>query len=200
MSTLLKTDIRTVLVTSALPREGRTVFTAAFGYYLMALGHTVLVIDTDFMHPALSRFARKAPHTKGFTDVIAGKATLEDLIQTDKHGLPILPAGDEALFSPDHLKSAPVQDILTQLKQRYQYILIDTGPVLAHAEAESLAGEVDGVIVLVEWLKTSRKNISNMLSAMDSTGGHILGLLINKVDVGKYKTLTAGSDFLLPKF
>ncbi len=199
MAALLNTNIRSVLITSALPREGRTTFTASLAYYLLSIGHSVLVVDADFMNPALSRLDNTAS-PKGFTDIIAGTATLKDVLLQEKNGLTILPAGQSALFSPDVLNSEKFHALMKQLKAQYHYVLVDAGPALAHAEAKIIAEQTDGVLVLVEWLKTARKNVANMLSVFAHSQTPILGIVINKVDLDKYKAVTSGSDFLIPKF
>lgn len=197
MASMMDGTARTVLVTSAMPDEGRTTFTISMAYYLKSLGHNVLVIDADTLRPALSRLAGVNANA-GLADVLAGRARAEEAIGADDNGLAILQSGGQAL-SPNLLKSARLKEVMEQLQSRYDYILVDSSPLLAHAEAAALARQVDGIIVVAEWMKTSQKNIANMFASLSGLSAPVLGVIINKVDIGKYKSMTSDTDFLLPK-
>ena len=198
MSGLMNTPARTIMVTSALPKEGRTTFVLSMAHYLASIGHKVAVVDADFHHAALS-FQTRKPSGPGLTDVLSGRAALADAADTGSDGLTIIRAGTPSLLSPDLLKPAPLRDLFAQLHQSYAYVLIDSEPLLAHSEAGAIANQTDGIIVVTEWIKTSKKNIANMFHALDHLTAPVLGIVINKVNIDKYKTFTAGSDFLLPK-
>jgi capsular exopolysaccharide synthesis family protein len=197
MASMMNGSARTVLVTSAMPDEGRTTFTVSMAYYLMSLGHKVLVIDADTLRPALSRLAGVNAGA-GFADVLAGRARAEEAINTDDNGLAIMQSGGKA-FSPDLLQSARLKTVMDELKNRYEYILVDSSPLLAHSEAAAMARQVDGIIVVAEWMKTSQKNIANMFASLSGFSAPVLGVIINKVDIGKYKSMSSDTDFLLPK-
>lgn len=198
MSGLLNNPARTILVTSAMPKEGRTTFTLSLAWYLMSLGRKVVVIDADFLKPSLSALTG-LPDGLGFTDVLAGRATLDDVIGTDKNGLPVIRVGSQALRSPDVLDAEKLRQIFAEIRRRFDYVLIDSGPLLARAEAGVIAAEADGVLVVTRWLKTSQENIAGMFEVLKDSGTPVLGVVINKVDIAKYRTVVSGSDFLLPK-
>jgi Mrp family chromosome partitioning ATPase len=69
---------------------------------------------------------------------------------------------------------------------------------LAHAEAEAIARHADGTVIIAEWMKTSHANISNIAVTLKQMNVNVLGVIMNKVDIDKYKKFTDGSDFLLP--
>lgn len=198
MASIMNGGARTVLITSAMPGEGRTTFAVSMAYYLKSLGHKVIVIDADVVRPSLSRLTN-TPSGPGFVDVLAGRAILRDAIDTDENGLPILRSGGQGgAFSPDLLQPARLRELIGQLKEEYAYILIDSSPLLAHSEATVMSPHVDGVIVVTEWMKTSQKDIGNMFASLRNGSVPVLGMVINKVDIDRYKAMTSSTDFLLP--
>ncbi|HEU5047979.1 MAG TPA: polysaccharide biosynthesis tyrosine autokinase [Rickettsiales bacterium] len=198
MSGIMNSAARAILVTSALPKEGRSTFTVSMAYYLMSLGHKVLVIDADFMFPTISKMTGDA-NGLGFTDALIDNELVSKAIVTDRNGFCVMRAGGQALHAPDALRSTNLRTLLDKLKQNYNYILIDSCPLLANSEANSIAEQADGIMVVTEWIKTPRQSINNMLAILQGITTPVLGVAINKVDIGKYKTITVGSDFLLPK-
>lgn len=198
MTGILNSGARVVLVTSAMPKEGRTTLTLGLARYLASHGHKVVAVDADFLRPALSAMTAGS-NGPGFADVLTGAAPLASALQRDESGAFVLRAGNSNLASPDVLRSAGVQSLIDQLKAEYEYVLIDSAPLLAHAEAGLLANHADGVIVVAEWIKTADQSIENMFATLKYVAAPILGVVINKVDLGKYKKSTAGSDFLLPR-
>ncbi|GEM_PF-1472996 len=198
MSGLLNNPARTVLVTSALPQEGRTTVVQTMALYLVSLGHKVAVIDADFLKPSLTALAEKQGGP-GFTDLLSGYATLDDVISVDGSGFSIIPAGSLARQSPDDLHTDKLRKVLGDIRQRFDYVLIDSGPLLARSEAGVIATGADGILVVTQWMKTSQENSARMFELLNDTGAPILGVVINKVDIVKYKNAASGSDFLLPK-
>jgi Mrp family chromosome partitioning ATPase len=164
---------------------------------LSSLGHKVAVVDADFLKPSLSKMV--GPGRPGLTDLLTGRAALDEVASAGGAEMTIIPAGDPALFSPDMLHADRMRALVAQLRQRYAYVLIDSCPVLAHSEAGAIAEHMDGIVVVSEWMKTSRKNMDNMFAALGHVQTPVLGVVINKVDPAKYKTVTPGSDFLLPR-
>ena len=198
MAALMEGSARTILVTSALPKEGRTTFTISMARYLQSLGHKVLVIDADFLKPTLGSMAI-AKEGPGLKEVLAGTVSLESAITSDDNGVAILRAGGRGALSPDTLRAANLSQLFEQLKLRYAYVLIDSGPLLAHSEAGVIANQADGIIVVAEWTKTSEGNLSNMLATLQYLSAPVLGVVMSKVDLRKYKKVSGDSDFLLPK-
>lgn len=198
MNGLMNNKAQTILVTSAMPKEGRTCFTVSMAYYMRSLGHRVLVVDADFLRPSLSYLSAN-PKEVGLADVLAEKLELADALDKNADGIFVLRAGTKSLYSPDILKSSRLSELMKELKRHYDYVLVDAGPMLAHSEPALIGAQVDGIIVIAEWLKTSQKNLSNLFTILYGLKTPVLGIAMNKVDIDKYKTMSAGSDFLLPK-
>jgi MinD-like ATPase involved in chromosome partitioning or flagellar assembly len=169
----------------------------SLGYYLVSLGHKVLVVDADFPRPNLSRTIGKRKSI-GFTDILLQRASPEDAIVTESD-VHFLPAGSQLPASPDMLQALKVKNTLAHLQSSYDFVLIDSGPLMAHSEAAAIARQADAVLVITEWLRTPQQNISNLFSTLQELETTVLGVVINKVYIGKYKSMSANADFLLPK-
>ena len=198
MAGFMNDEARSVLITSAMPKEGRTSFTIALAHYIRSLGHSVVVVDADFVRPALSHLTG-IPAGEGLADVLIGEKQLHQVLDTQDNGVAVLRAGTKDAYSPDIMKSGRLKVLLDTLKGSYTYVLVDAGPMLAHSESHAIASQVDGLVVLTEWLKTSTKNLTNVFTSVQTLQTPVLGVVMNKVDIDKYKALSSGSDFLLPK-
>lgn len=196
MAGLFGTPAKAVLVTSALPKEGRTTLVTALAYSLMAQGHKVIVIDADFLKPSLTTML-KGSGGASLADVLSGRSPLAEAIARDPNGLAILRGGKTGQdMGPIHFER--MHELFAELKKTYGYILVDTGPILAHSEAGAIANQADGVIVVTEWMKTSKQDMSGMLALLKTYAVPVLGVVLNRVDIEKYKEGAVGSDFLLP--
>lgn len=198
MAGIMNSNAHAVLVTSAVPKEGRTSFTISMAHYVRSLGHSVVMVDADFFRPTLSHL-NPNPQGVGLLDVLAGNADLKSALQMNNDGIFTLRAGNKSLYSPDLFQERKLAELMSSLKESYEYVLIDAGPMLAQSEAKVIAAQTDGILVVTEWLKTSQKNLTNLFATLQTVDAPILGVVMNKVDIDKYKTMSTGSDFLIPK-
>jgi capsular exopolysaccharide synthesis family protein len=185
------------LVTSALPQEGRTTFTLLLAHYLASAGHKVLVIDADYLKPSLGKIAGIGLGP-GLSDLLAGQAALDETLHQHPCGFTVMAVGTGERKSPQALSPHNLEALLDGLKKDYSHILIDSGPIMARTEAVALAARTDSVIVVTKWLKTSKEDLAATLDLLKSLPASVLGVVLNQVDIGLYKSKTGVSDFLLP--
>ncbi|MGE0754600.1 MAG: GumC family protein [Alphaproteobacteria bacterium] len=195
---MMNSKARSILVTSALPKEGRTSFIISMAHYIRSLGHSVLVIDADFLRPGLS-FLTGTHNKPGLADVLVGEAYSHEVLDTGADGISVIGAGNKSLYSPDLLKSGQLAELIEELKHDYEYVLVDAGPMQADSEPGIIATQVDGIVVIAEWLKTPQGDLTNLFETLNTQKTPVLGVVLNKVDLDKYKVMSSGSDFLLPK-
>ena len=171
---------RLLMVTSALPDEGKT-YVATNLAVSIALGihEHVLLVDADFRRPAIHQIFGY-PNASGLQEHLTGKMQLNDLIIPTKiDKLSILPAGTEPPNPSEVLSSEIMQETLKELKAHYEdrFIIIDTTPTQIASEASVLANYVDGIILVVMAQKTHRALIQ---TSIDSLGRKkILGMVFN---------------------
>ncbi|MCB1562656.1 MAG: polysaccharide biosynthesis tyrosine autokinase [Alphaproteobacteria bacterium] len=197
MGHMIGSPAKSFLITSALPQEGRTTFTLLLAHYLASAGHKVLVIDADYLKPSLGKIAGIGLGP-GLSDLLAGQAALDETLHEHPGGFTVMGVGTGERKSPQALNPDNLRALLDGLKDDYSHILIDSGPIMARTEAVALAARTDSVIVVTKWLKTSKEDLAATLDLLKNLPASILGVVLNQVDIGLYKSKTGVSDFLLP--
>ena len=174
---------RALIVTSTNPGEGKTTTTANLAVSLAANGAKVLVVDADLRRPTLHQhFA--ISKTPGLSDVIVGKRQISEAIQPARgKTLHVLPCGYIPPNPAELLGSTVMRDIVRALKTRYDWVLIDTPPVLAMADTPVLCPFVDGVILVVASEASHRPAIQRAMDQLAGVGGTVIGAVLNKVDL-----------------
>lgn len=172
---------RTLLITSALPAEGKSTISANIGRTLAAFGQKVILIDADLRHPRLHRVFKVSPAI-GLTNLLVGSATAEEALQETKYpGLRLLAGGpcppDPAtLLDPKQLKG-----LFEHLQVRHgaDVILIDTPPTLVFADAFNVVSAVEGVILVGRARQTPKDAIRQAADALRRLGAPLLGAVLN---------------------
>lgn len=183
----LDTTIKTVAITSSQPDEGKSTLTYGLGRMSAMSGTKTLVVDGDFRRRQLSSNAVDGKPEQGFLECLFGECTIDEAIIKDpKTDLDILPLTIDRHTPRDVFGSKVFDDLLAQLRQQYDLIIFDTGPILLMAETRVLASKVDQVVVVARWLKTNRAALKETLSILSDFGANITGIAINRVDMNKY--------------
>jgi capsular exopolysaccharide synthesis family protein len=174
---------KTVLVTSALPKEGKTSTAIALARRAAFLGDKVLLIDGDFRHPMATQKLKLKQHP-GIGDVISGAVQLEEALQRDEaSGLVFLSSGKTKDDPVAILGSERFRKFLDVLKETFDLIIFDSSPILAVAEPQILARMVDECLVLVRWGKTPRQAAIAGIKQLQDFGAQVAGLAMTQVDV-----------------
>jgi polysaccharide biosynthesis transport protein len=174
---------RALVVTSTNPGEGKTTTAANLALSLAANGARVLVVDADLRRPTLHQHFGISK-TPGLSDVIVGKRQISEAILTPRgKGFHVLPCGYVPPNPAELLGSQVMREIVNALKTRYDWVLIDTPPVLAMADTPVLCPYVDGVILVVASEASSRPAVQRAVDQLASVGGTIIGAVLNKVDL-----------------
>jgi uncharacterized protein involved in exopolysaccharide biosynthesis len=187
-----------ILVTSPRQQEGRGTVAATLGNFLALSGHKVLIIGIDSLGtttPFLSQSAGRG----GVHEILRGEGAFNDYARQVADGLTYLPPGKADFKSSEAMLAEPFAQMLSELQRQYDFVLIDASPVLAHGESETISTMVSGVLLVVEWMKTDPKTLELSLKILQASKSNILGVVLNKVDIGMYKRLNPGADFLLPR-
>lgn len=185
---------KVVLVTSALPREGKTSITLSLGRVRAVGGNEVVVVDCDLrsasVHHRLS--GARAP---GLVDYLTGKADLADILQRDEQsGLHFIAAGLPVASPADVLASERMSLLLQQLVAQYDLVLLDSPPVLAAADARILARVADRTVFVVRWAEASQERVIKALRRLMEADGEIAGVLLNRVNVRKHARYRYGDS------
>jgi len=170
---------RTVVLTSAVRGEGKTVSTLNLALALAEVPQTrVLVVDADLHQPAIEEYL-SLPYRQGLAELLRGKLSIDQALRrTSIEGLWVLGAGELPQKPSELLGSERMRSVLHQLKQRFDYVLIDTPPALAINDASMLGALADGVVIVVRLNATARHLVEQTHQMLETLGGNVLGTFL----------------------
>jgi capsular exopolysaccharide synthesis family protein len=173
---------RVLAVSSANPGEGKTTTVANLAASLAINGSRVLAVDADLRRPTMHQHFGIAK-TPGLSDLIVGKAKPSEAIhKTQFSGLQILPCGYVPPNPTELLGSASLREILAALRTHYDWVLIDTPPILAMADTSVLCPLMDGLAIVIGAETSSRPAVARAIDQIRSVNGRLMGVILNKVN------------------
>jgi capsular exopolysaccharide synthesis family protein len=176
-----------LLFASSLPSEGKSTTLAALGTSLAGAGNRVLLIDADLRSPKLHRLLGVAADV-GLSNCLDGGIDLCSLTVAEPlSGLYLLPAGDRHPRPLDILNSAELRRAVTVWRSSFDFILIDSPPVLSVADSRIIAALADYCIFIARWRRTGWEVVRQGLQLLADTGCPIAGVTISQVDLGQFK-------------
>lgn len=173
---------RTVLLTSAVEGEGKSVATLNLALALAERPRArVLVVDADLRRPAVEHYLG-LPRRQGLSEVLDNQLDLDQAIRkTSVRGLEVIAAGGSA-GRPRVLNVDRMRSLLHQLKQRYDYVLIDSPPAYVLTDPSVLGTATDGIVLVVRLRKTDRHLVEETHRLLETTGGNVLGVCMIGAD------------------
>lgn len=173
-----------LLITSSKPGEGKTTLCLNLGATLAQAGHKVLIIGADLRRPRLLEGLGLRSNA-GLSKLLLGASSLEEaIIKTTTPGLSVLPSGPVPPNPSELLGSHRMMGLLTAVSSEYDFILIDTPPILAVTDAMVVSGMVDGVIMVARSGVTEREAIKHVLSEFRQSKARLIGAVLNGVTTG----------------
>ena len=178
---------RTLVVTSALPAEGKTMVISNLGIALTDIADKVLLIDGDMRRPRLHKVLRQA-NSWGLSDILREKNAIEDVPvealvkKTDVPHLYFLPSGPYTDNIFGLLYSERLSQLLVRCRQEFDYVLIDAPPCLEFADARLAARCADTVLLVVRADSTSRQTAQTAVRRLLMDGIPLIGVILNHCD------------------
>lgn len=174
-----------ILVTSALPREGKTTAAANLAVTLAQLGDKTVVVDADLRKPGIGRLLNMSGgNYAGLSSYLAGASSL-DLVTVPHPTIPNLmaiPTGPLPPNPADLLSSHKLAEAIAELRKRFKFIVIDSPPVMAATDAVILSVQTDGVLLVVRSGETPKEAFTRTRDLLISVKCNILGVVLNAVD------------------
>ncbi|HEX3819011.1 MAG TPA: polysaccharide biosynthesis tyrosine autokinase [Candidatus Sulfotelmatobacter sp.] len=175
---------KVIMVTSALPQEGKTTTSINAAVVLAQKGVRVLLIDADLRRPSIHKTLGMGPHS-GLSNVLTGSTTLEEAI-TQTAILPnlfVLPAGTPPPNPAELLASSNMRDVLNELSGQYDHIVIDTPPSLSVTDAVVLSPRADAVLLVIRSGQTTKQALRRSRDILMQVNAKVVGVLLNAVDL-----------------
>jgi succinoglycan biosynthesis transport protein ExoP len=181
--TSAETTGRAVAVTSAGPGEGKTTTIANLATALAHNGAKVLAVDADLRKPTLHQQFGLIK-TPGLSDMIVGNAAASQAIRSTRiNGLQVLPCGYIPPNPAELLGSAMMRQIMEAVRSRFDWVLVDTPPILAMADAAVVCPTVEGVVLVVAGETSTKPQVERAVDQVLSVGSKVLGVVLNKVNL-----------------
>jgi capsular exopolysaccharide synthesis family protein len=174
--------MKVIAFTSSVPSEGKSTLTYNLANILAALGHRVLLIDADMRKPTIHKLARLS-NKVGLSTALATLSPWQDLIQAgdDLGNLHVLTSGSLPPNPMLLLESNKMATLFQEWREEYDYVLVDTPPVIGITDAQCLTSKVDTFILVAAINRSTRSGISRALEILSTARANVSGLLINMI-------------------
>ena len=176
---------KVIAITSSLPNEGKSTVSTALAQLTAHAGSRTILLDCDLRNPSLTR--KLAPNARiGFLEVVSGKASLEEAIWTDPvTKLAFLPCVVESrvAHSSEILGSAATKKLFDQLREMYDYVVVDLSPLAPVVDVRATTNLVDSYVFVIEWGRTKIDVVEHALNVTRGVYDNLLGVVLNKADI-----------------
>ncbi|HEY0693666.1 MAG TPA: polysaccharide biosynthesis tyrosine autokinase [Kribbella sp.] len=171
---------RSIVLTSAMPGEGKSSVAANLAITLAAAGSRTVLVEGDLRHPRLAEYMG-LEGAAGLTTVLIGHAQLHDVLQPwgDQRGLDVLTCGPIPPNPSELLASAAMVDLLRELEAHYDHVIIDSPPLLPVTDAAVLSRRTGGAVMVVGVNRVNRDQLGKALEVLQTVGASVLGVVAN---------------------
>jgi capsular exopolysaccharide synthesis family protein len=177
--------LNTIVVVSAGAGEGKSTTTINLATVFAQAGNRVLIVDSDLRRPTLHKLF-KVSNNLGLTNYLLKQNVIAELVQTTPvPNLDFMASGRLPNSSMGILGSAQMKDLITELKQRYDFILFDSPPILGVSDASILASEVDLVMQVIQYRRYPQPMTIRAKQMIEKVGGNFVGLVLNNINMSQ---------------
>ncbi|WP_419893020.1 CpsD/CapB family tyrosine-protein kinase [Oceanobacillus kimchii] len=175
-------EIRSILLTSAGPSEGKSITTANLAIVYAQQGKRVLLVDADLRKPTI-HYTFRLDNLRGLSNILVGETSMQDAVESsDVENLDLISCGPIPPNPSELLGSKRMQFFIEEAKQHYDVVIFDMPPVLAVTDAQVMSNFVDGAILVVRSKRTENEAANKALEALESVNANVLGAVLNDRD------------------
>ena len=181
----LSGDKKVIMVTSSVPKEGKTTVSINLAFAMGQIGKTLL-IDTDLRKPAIAKRFGMPGFQPGIANLVSGTHSLDECLCNDvASNIDVITAGSATPNPQELLMNDNFKKVIKQLREQYEHIIIDTAPIQAVSDAIIVSESADMLFHVVKADATNEKIVSSGLERFMRVGKRIDGVILNQVDVKK---------------
>lgn len=186
---------KVIMSTSSVPREGKTTQSFALTQNLVGLGKSVLLIEGDIRRRVFSEYF-DLPKANGLLSVLSEETALEDaVVRVDELGADILIGEKTKTNAADIFSSERFRMFIDHVRNEYDYVVIDTPPVLAVPDARIIGKSVDAILYAVKWDSTTHRQVREGLRAFEDVNVRVSGLVMSQVNARGMKRYGYGYTY-----
>ena len=175
---MLGSEKKVVAFASTIANEGKTTNCLNLAISFAKVGKRVIVIDVDMRKPQIHNYL-DVPLSPGLSDALGNFITQVPVCRTQYENLDVLPAGTLPPAPPELLMTKGFEDILASLRDKYDYIFIDTPPVHLVTDLAVFAAKIDGIVFVVREKTVPAPVLRKSIESLESVGGKVLGFILN---------------------
>ncbi|MGQ2913369.1 polysaccharide biosynthesis tyrosine autokinase [Aeromicrobium sp.] len=175
----LDSQRQAILVSSALPDEGKTLVATNLALTMAQSGRSVLLIDADMRNPNVAELLG-LENSVGVVTVLVGRTSIDEATQPHSSGISFLGTGPTPPNPAEVLDTQAMRDLIARVRKDYDAVIIDAPPMLPVADASILLTEVDGALLLVRHGSTTREQLRLAVSRIETVGGRLFGTILNR--------------------
>lgn len=178
-----------IIITSSCPEDGKTTVAVNLAMMIALSNAKVILIDADIRKGRVSNFF-KVKNTPGLVDYLSGQASLDDVTHKSElnDNISFMASGTRTPRPYELLESEEMKSLLQELKGLYDYIILDTPPLVVVSDALALTSEVNGTIVVCRHESSYVKDIANTLDKLKFAKANVLGVVVNDYNNTKAKS------------
>ncbi len=171
---------RVIMTTSAYPKEGKTMVTVNLALMFALSDAKVVLVDADIRKGRISKFFKERS-TPGLSDYLSGQSTLEEVVRpaSVNPNLSYIACGTHSPKPYELLESAEMKGLIEKLRAQYDYVIIDTPPVLLISDALAVVPFTDGTVIVCRHQSTYVSDISRAISSLQFAKANVLGVVVN---------------------
>lgn len=180
-----ETPIRSVVITSSIPNEGKSHISAFLGIALAGTDKKVLLVDCDLRHASLRR-ELQLRRTVGYIGYLKGECSLEQaIVHTEVENLDFLDAEARVPNPVELLGSKKFEEMIKQLTEMYDFVVFDTPPLSSFIDAALLSAKVDGTVLVVRSGAVDKRLLHSVQDQLNKANANLIGVVMNFVEKKK---------------
>jgi receptor protein-tyrosine kinase len=175
---------KVIVLTSPGPGEGKSTTCANLGVVLARAGKDVLIVDCDLRKPVMHKFFGLR-NLQGVVDILIGERGVQEVWKKPVESLRVVPVGPKPPNPSELLGTQRFSDFLIEIRERFDYVLVDAPPVGVVSDPAILATQGDGVLLVLDAQNTRKGSVRQAMRSLEAVGAKVLGTVMNNVEASK---------------